>query len=89
MDPRRAPPNRRARRLALAGLGPQLAIVNPPLWELGHVAWFQERWVLRHAAGRRPLRADSDKARAIIQSARAAHPAPVPLDVFQVCLLAR
>jgi iron(II)-dependent oxidoreductase len=41
-------------------LGPRLAIVNPPLWELGHVGWFQERWVLRHAAGRPPLRADGD-----------------------------
>lgn len=41
-------------------LGPRLAIVNPPLWELGHVAWFQERWVLRHAADRPPLRADGD-----------------------------
>jgi iron(II)-dependent oxidoreductase len=41
-------------------LGPRLAIVNPPLWELGHVAWFEERWVLRHAAGRPPLRADGD-----------------------------
>ena len=28
-------------------LGPRLPIVNPPLWELGHVAWFQERWCLR------------------------------------------
>ncbi len=28
-------------------LGPRLAIVNPVLWELGHVAWFQERWCLR------------------------------------------
>src|SRR5512139_3472406 len=28
-------------------LGPKLAIVNPVLWELGHVAWFQERWCLR------------------------------------------
>ncbi|HUJ87642.1 MAG TPA: DinB family protein, partial [Burkholderiales bacterium] len=28
-------------------LGPRLAIVNPPLWEIGHVAWFQERWCLR------------------------------------------
>jgi iron(II)-dependent oxidoreductase len=27
--------------------GPNLAIVNPVLWELGHVAWFQERWCLR------------------------------------------
>src|SRR5262245_30668732 len=28
-------------------LGPKLAIVNPPLWEIGHVAWFQEYWCLR------------------------------------------
>jgi iron(II)-dependent oxidoreductase len=28
-------------------LGPRLAIVNPLLWEIGHVAWFQEKWVLR------------------------------------------
>ena len=27
--------------------GPRRAIVNPVLWELGHVAWFQERWCLR------------------------------------------
>ena len=44
----------RARTLMLAGdltgpqlLGPRLKIVNPPLWELGHLAWFQERWCLR------------------------------------------
>ena len=30
--------------------GPKLAIVNPPLWEIGHVAWFQERWCLRQQA---------------------------------------
>ncbi len=35
-------------------LGPRLAIVNPPLWEIGHLAWFQEKWVLWHAAGERP-----------------------------------
>ncbi len=29
-------------------LGPYLNIVNPPLWELGHLAWFQEHWCLRH-----------------------------------------
>lgn len=28
-------------------LGPRLAIVNPPLWEIGHVGWFQEYWCLR------------------------------------------
>src|SRR5499426_1429957 len=44
----------RTRRVAddLAGereLGPRLAIVNPPRWEIGHVAWFQEWWCLRGA----------------------------------------
>jgi len=29
-------------------LGPRLPTVNPPLWELGHLAWFTERWCLRH-----------------------------------------
>src|SRR5258706_1108199 len=28
---------------------PRLTIVNPPLWELGHVAWFQEVWCLRYS----------------------------------------
>jgi iron(II)-dependent oxidoreductase len=28
---------------------PMLGIVNPPVWELGHIAWFQEFWCLRHA----------------------------------------
>jgi iron(II)-dependent oxidoreductase len=39
-------------------LGPRLAIVNPMLWEIGHVAWFQEYWVLRQAAQQPPLRPD-------------------------------
>jgi len=26
---------------------PLLQIVNPPLWELGHIAWFQEFWLQR------------------------------------------
>jgi len=44
----------RARALRVTGdldgarlFGPKLAIVNPPLWEIGHVSWFQERWCLR------------------------------------------
>ncbi len=32
-------------------IGPQLRIVNPPLWEIGHLAWFQEYWNLRRPAG--------------------------------------
>src|SRR5947207_14416395 len=36
-------------------LGPYREIVNPVLWELGHIAWFHEYWTLRHTAGRTPL----------------------------------
>jgi iron(II)-dependent oxidoreductase len=31
---------------------PRIALVNPPLWELAHIAWFQEFWCLRHAPAR-------------------------------------
>ena len=41
-------------------MGPKLAIVNPLLWEIGHVAWFQEKWSLRHLKGEPPLEADAD-----------------------------
>ena len=34
--------------------------INPPLWELGHVAWFQERWILQHLRGLDPVRPDGD-----------------------------
>ena len=27
---------------------PQLPTINPPLWELGHVGWFQEWWIGRN-----------------------------------------
>ena len=29
-------------------MGPRLGTVNPLLWEVGHLAWFQEKWSLRH-----------------------------------------
>ena len=34
---------------------PLLPIINPIVWEIGHVGWFQERWVLRHARAEAPL----------------------------------
>ena len=49
---------------------PLLRIINPFLWEIGHVAYFQEYWVLRHAAGRDPMRADADS---LYDSAKIAH----------------
>ena len=51
-------------------LGPPLPTVNPLLWEIGHVAWFQERWVPRRADGRPSLRPDAD---ALYDSAAVAH----------------
>ena len=51
-------------------LGPRLRIVNPPLWEIGHVAWFQEKWALRHLRGLPPVRPDAD---ALYDSAAVAH----------------
>jgi ergothioneine biosynthesis protein EgtB len=35
--------------------GPYAPIVNPPLWEYGHIAWFQEFWCLRRREGADPL----------------------------------
>ena len=39
---------------------PPMEILNPFLWEIGHVAWFQEKWVLRDDLGRPPMREDAD-----------------------------
>jgi hypothetical protein len=33
---------------------PQLRIINPPLWELGHLAWFAEWFILREATSSHP-----------------------------------
>lgn len=58
----------RARTLALVSdlsdeqmIGPRIAIVNPPLWEIGHVAWTQEFWVLRHLRNEKPLLENGDR----------------------------
>jgi gamma-glutamyl hercynylcysteine S-oxide synthase len=51
-------------------MGPRLSIVNPLLWEVGHVGWFQEFWTLRHARGRPALLANGD---ALYDSAKVAH----------------
>jgi iron(II)-dependent oxidoreductase len=34
---------------------PQLLTINPPLWELGHIAWFAEWFILREASSSHPL----------------------------------
>jgi len=44
---------------------PCLPIINPPLWEIGHVAWFTEYWCLRRRGAQQPpapsLLADADR----------------------------
>jgi len=42
-------------------IGPRLPIVNPPLWEIGHVAWTQEFWTLRHLYQEKPVLKDGDQ----------------------------
>lgn len=51
-------------------IGPLLAIVNPLLWEIGHVAWFQELWVLRHLRKHKPIFEGGDT---LYNSAEVAH----------------
>ncbi len=67
----------RSRTLALVDdlsdaqlIGPCLPIVNPLLWEIGHAAWFQERWVLRQLRGEPPILLEGD---ALYDSARVPH----------------
>ncbi|MEN9630464.1 MAG: hypothetical protein RJA10_3692, partial [Pseudomonadota bacterium] len=46
-------------------LGPGLPVpfepgLNPPLWELGHIGWFQARWLMRNPQWRQGPDADPD-----------------------------
>jgi gamma-glutamyl hercynylcysteine S-oxide synthase len=42
-------------------IGPRLATVNPPLWEIGHIAWFAEYWILRHLRKKAPILDNGDQ----------------------------
>ncbi len=53
--------------------GPKLAIVNPPLWEIGHVGWFQEHWCLRWADGKRARPSILPNADRLYDSSNVAH----------------
>jgi ergothioneine biosynthesis protein EgtB len=61
---------------------PHLPVINPPLWELGHLGWFMERWCLRRdEAGRisgAPLLASADR---WYDSSRVPHAARWMLDL--------
>lgn len=54
-------------------LGPRLEIVNPPLWEIGHVGWFQEYWCLRYRDGERPAPSLLERADLLYDSSTVPH----------------
>lgn len=72
----------RARTLRLAeafeaALGPTLAVplspeLNPPLWELGHIGWFADRWVARQPVPQRERGARADPTAALAPARQAA-----------------
>jgi len=41
-------------------LGPSMRIVEPPIWELGHVGWFQDRWILQNLDKAEPADESAD-----------------------------
>jgi len=69
--------------LELAGMHvPYRETINPPLWEWGHVAWFQEWWIARNRERSRGTACDPERERkpsilagadALYDSSRVAH----------------
>lgn len=59
-------------------MGPMLPIVNPVLWEIGHVGWFHEFWTLRHAHGEAPILPQGDR---LWNSSTVAHDTRWELDL--------
>ncbi|HSJ81260.1 MAG TPA: selenoneine synthase SenA [Thiobacillus sp.] len=56
-------------------LGPRAGHLNPPLWEYGHIVWFQERWCLRE-------RPDGARAPSLLRDADALYDSSaVPHDI--------
>src|SRR5262249_55103952 len=49
---------------------PLLQTINPLIWEIGHVSYFQEYWVLRNAGTRASIQARADE---FYDSAKVAH----------------
>ncbi len=40
--------------------GTQMKSVEPPIWEMGHVGWFQDRWILQNLDKQAPVSQDAD-----------------------------
>ena len=64
-----------------AWLGPRLPTINPPLWELGHLAWFWEKWLLRGGDTQRNPSALLARTDALYDSMTVAHATRWGLDL--------
>jgi len=42
-------------------IGPSMREVEPPIWEMGHVGWFQDRWILQNLDNRNPADERAEK----------------------------
>ena len=59
-------------------MGPKLGIVNPMLWEIGHIAWFHEKFILRDRDQRPPVLDNTDE---LYDSMAVAHATRWDLDL--------
>ncbi len=62
-------------------IGPRLPTVNPLLWEVGHVAWFHEYFILRRVYGHEPLLERGD---ALYDSIAIAHQTRWDLPIYSL-----
>ena len=60
-------------------VGPKSPILNPMIWEIGHVAWFHEFFILREEYGHRPLLQRGDE---LYDSIAVAHDTRWDLPVY-------
>ena len=64
---------------------PHIATINPPLWEIGHIAWFAEWYILREAESSHPAAASGNSLLALgddwFDSNTVAHRARWTLDL--------
>ena len=60
-------------------VGPKLPILNPMIWEIGHIAWFYEFFILRREYGYRPL---LDRGDELYDSISVAHDTRWDLPVY-------
>jgi len=64
-------------------LGPRSEHLNPPLWEYGHIVWFEERWCLRQRADGRCAPSMLRDADALYDSSCVAHDTRWDLPLLQ------